>query len=108
MMGPEVPIHDLFAGFIMSYQTRATRLTVNKAGEPIYSEHATHIEIVDESGGEFLILSQCNGHGQDGQRIAIDPGEEWEAIKAAVDYLSTANAEVSRGDGSASPTTQKS
>lgn len=75
----------------MSYQTRTTRLTVNKAGEPIYSELATHIEIVDEAGGEFILLCQCNGHGKDGQRIAIDPGEEWEAIKAAVDSISSAN-----------------
>ena len=67
------------------YEARTTRVTVNKKGEPIFSPLATHIEIADEAGGEFLTVKQCRDDSE--QYITIDAGEEWEAIKNEIDKM---------------------
>lgn len=67
------------------YETRVTRLTVNKVGEPIFSPFVTHIEIDDEAAGEFLLVTQTNDESKPGQ-IFIDP-DIWPHIKAAIEQL---------------------
>lgn len=69
----------------MKYESRITRYTIAPVDEPIFSEMATHIEIEDESGGEFVVIGQCNEHSKDG-KIAIDP-EEWPLIRDTVEKL---------------------
>ena len=67
------------------YEARTTRVTVNKKGEPIFSPLATHIEIADEAGGEFLTVKQCRDDGE--QCITIDAGEEWSVLKLEIDKM---------------------
>lgn len=68
----------------MSYETRTTKIIVLMKGKDIFDESATSIEIVNESGGEYLEVSQCSDM-YDG-KIAIDP-YEWPAIKAAINKM---------------------
>lgn len=68
----------------MKYQTRVTRLTVLPAGEPIFSEMATHVEIEDEAAGEFVVVSQHRDSQIKG--VSIEPNE-WPAIRAAIESL---------------------
>lgn len=60
-----------------------TRLVIAPKGEPIFSEQATTVEIDDEAGGEFVVISR---HRSNDGKIAIDP-TEWPAIRAAVDKM---------------------
>lgn len=66
------------------YETRVTKLTVNRAGDPIFSEMATCIEIVDEAAGEFVTVSQ-EGR-RDLGKIAIE-AKEWPELRAAIDRM---------------------
>lgn len=54
MTKTETPTHERDA---MKYETRTTSVTVYPAGESMYSELATKIEIADEAGGEFVEVS---------------------------------------------------
>ena len=68
----------------MTYETRITSLVIAPKSEPIFSECATHVRIVDEAAGEFLEVEQ---HGRtDLGKIAINP-EEWPALRAAIDRM---------------------
>ena len=65
----------------MKLITRPIKWVITVDGSPIYSESATEIEIVDESGGEFVELSQSmEGCG----KVWIDPAE-WPTIRSAID-----------------------
>lgn len=68
----------------MIYEKRTTSMTVLPVDHPIFSEHATAITIVDESGGEFVEVSQSAR--TDLGKIAIAP-EEWPMLRAAIDDL---------------------
>jgi len=74
----------IFLEWTMSdMRTLTTRLVVMPEGEPIFSDQATHIEIEDESAGEFVIVKQLQeGYG----KIGISP-EDWPAIRRAIDKL---------------------
>jgi hypothetical protein len=65
------------------YHARLTKLVVLPKGEPIFHEQATEIEIVDEAGGEFIIVTQ---HNEGAQAIRIDP-EEWPYIRQAIERM---------------------
>ncbi len=65
-------------------KTRITQLTVLPEGEPIFSEQATHIRIIDEAAGEFVEIEQMND--QEGKKLWIEP-YDWTHIKKAVDKL---------------------
>lgn len=68
----------------MQFEKRTTAITVCKTDEPIFSEYATRVEIVDEAGGEFVEVSQP---GQDdGGKIGIT-AQEWPALRSAIDDL---------------------
>lgn len=43
------------------YIERVIKVVVLPDGEPIFSEHATEIEIQDEAGGEFVVVRQTYG-----------------------------------------------
>ena len=68
-----------------AYETRITRMTVAPEGKPLFSEQATHVEIDDEGGGEFIVITQCHDSGEV-DRIAIDKAE-WPHIRDAVNEL---------------------
>jgi hypothetical protein len=69
----------------MTYQTRILRIAIGVKGEPIYHEGATEIEIVDESAGEFLKITQSVDDEEPGA-IKIDP-HEWPMIRAGIDKM---------------------
>ena len=61
-------------------KTRAIKWTVGPETEPIFSERQTTVEIVDEAGGEFVVVEQTtDGYG----KIGFDPAE-WPAIRDAI------------------------
>jgi hypothetical protein len=66
------------------YTTRITAMTVNAAGEALFSEMATEIRIVDEAAGEFVEVDQSAR--SDMGKISIDP-EEWPTLRAAIDQM---------------------
>ena len=68
----------------MTYETRVTQMTVLPKTEPIFSEMATQVTIVDEAGGEYVEVKQ-QGRTDLG-KIAINP-EEWPVLKRAIDTL---------------------
>jgi hypothetical protein len=59
-------------------------VTVLPASEPIFSEMATEIAVVDESGGEFVEVRQ-QGRTDIG-KIIIEPSE-WKMLRAAIDRM---------------------
>ena len=63
-------------------KTRITRISVMLDNRDIYDDGATHIEIMDEGGGEFITISQPDNAAN--IRIDLD---EWPAIRAAVNKL---------------------
>ena len=63
--------------------TRITRLTVAPAGQPIFSESSTDLEIDDDGGGEFVKVLQH--HSAPGE-IRIDPAE-WPVLREAIEQL---------------------
>ena len=69
----------------MTYETRITRLTVLPKGDPLFSEKATHIQIEDESAGEFISIEQTYESATPG-KIVINP-DEWPEIRDAVQKL---------------------
>lgn len=68
----------------MTFEKRITAITVCKKGEPIFSDYATRVEIVDEAAGEFVEVSQAGREG--GGKIAI-ASNEWPALRDAIDEL---------------------
>lgn len=67
----------------MPYEVLTHSLIVVPEGDPIYSETATTVRLVDEAAGMFVEVEQ---HGRDVDKIAIDP-EEWPAIRDAIDRM---------------------
>jgi hypothetical protein len=68
----------------MEYEQRTTQVIVVPEGEPIFSEMATIVTIVDEAAGEFVEVRQC-GVGAEGT-IRIGK-EEWPAIQSAITLM---------------------
>ena len=65
----------------MKYVQRLTQIIVVPEDDPIFSEMATTITIVDEAAGEFVEVRQC-GVGAEGT-IRIGK-EEWPQIQDAI------------------------
>ena len=68
----------------MSYETRITQITVAPAGQPIFAELATIIEIEDEAAGEFVIVKQPGR--DDPGKISISQ-EDWPVLRDAIDRM---------------------
>ena len=66
------------------YETRITGNTILPQGATIYSQMATRIEIEDESGGEYVVISQDSESFQG--KIGIT-NDEWPAIRDAVEMM---------------------
>ena len=64
---------------------RVTALTVVPEGEPLYSERAMEVEIVDDAGREYVVITQSTRRDQQ-LRLEVGP-EEWPALRAAVDRM---------------------
>lgn len=73
-------------GSIIEYETRTTKIVVLPKGEPIFSESATSIEIVDDAAGEFLKLDQSRGDPLYANSFLIEP-HEWPALRAEIDAM---------------------
>jgi hypothetical protein len=69
---------------VSDYETRMTRFVVLPKDTPLFSRCATMIEIDDEGGGEYLVISQHPDAGS--QRIKIDR-TEWPDICKAIDRM---------------------
>lgn len=67
-----------------SHETRIASVIVVPVGEPIYSEMATVISIVDGPAGEIIEVSQ-DGRLDLG-KIIIYP-QEWTALRRAIDRM---------------------
>lgn len=64
----------------MTHTTRVTRLHVLPEGEPLFDVRGFRVEIDDEGGGEFVIVSEFGGN------IRID-AKEWPALRKAIDRM---------------------
>lgn len=67
------------------YETRTTRLTVAPKGAAIFAPRATHIEIDDEGGGEYVVIRQT-GNDDKEYLLRVD-ADEWEPLCSAVNRL---------------------
>jgi hypothetical protein len=65
----------------MIYETRVIAMIVMPKGEPLFSEQATEVRIVDEAGGEYVEV--CQSGRVDLGKIAIT-AEEWPALRATI------------------------
>lgn len=63
-------------------KTRITQLSVVPEGADLLDEHSTHIEIMDEGGGEFVRIVQPSGSAD----IRIEAGE-WPYIRDAINNM---------------------
>lgn len=68
----------------MTYQARVISMSVGPTDEPIFSELATTITIVDESGGEFVEVSQ---EGRDGLGKIVIDRDEWPTMRETIDNM---------------------
>lgn len=67
------------------YEAKVTRITFKPVGEPIYCEQVILIEIEDESGGEYVSISQIGDSGKDG-KVVIEP-HFWPELRDAIDKM---------------------
>ena len=69
------------------YIVRPLKIAVAPKGDPIFSERVTTIEIVDESAGEHLKVTQQSMHPDiERQQIFIEE-DEWPALRIAIDQM---------------------
>ena len=61
-------------------ETRTVQIIVLPKGQPLFSERATRVEVVDEAAGEFVVIRQEDGE------VGINP-EEWPELRAAIDRM---------------------
>ena len=62
------------------YEVRTTQVTLTPKGDPIFSEFASHVRIVDEAAGEFVEVVQDQG------TIRIDR-DEWPHLRSAIEAV---------------------
>lgn len=67
------------------YIQRTLSIIILPQGADIFDEAATTITIKDDSGGEYLAVSQSHPDTDTGE-IRIDP-EEWPAIRDGIDSM---------------------
>ncbi len=69
---------------VRRYVIRKTEVAVLPDGDPLFSEMATHVRIVNEAAGEFVEVEQ---HGRtDVGKICINP-DEWPHLRAVIDEM---------------------
>lgn len=68
----------------MTYATRIISMAILPEGQPLFSEMATKVSIVDQAAGEYVEVEQ---HGRtDIGKICISP-DEWPKLKRAIDTM---------------------
>jgi hypothetical protein len=70
----------------MKYETRILKVAVMREGASIFDEGVTFVEIADEAGGEFVVLSQNEPTGDPKRTISIDV-LEWPEVRKAIDDM---------------------
>lgn len=66
------------------YERRIVKICVAPKDVPIFEQGVTFIEIADESGGEFVEVSQHHDEGK--AAVKINP-DEWPIIRDAIDEM---------------------
>ncbi len=69
------------------YETRVTRVHVMPKGQPLFSEMAATVEIVDDAGGEYVrVTQQAAERGDQTQMITIEP-TEWPVLRDTIERM---------------------
>lgn len=62
-------------------------MTILPVGEPLFSDRATVVSIVDEAAGEYIqVKQQADTTSETDQTIAFDP-DEWEEVTDVVNQM---------------------
>lgn len=69
----------------MKQVARVIKMQLAPPKAEIFSEYATNVEIEDESGGEFVVVTQQHDQIKPGQ-ISINP-EEWPQLRALINRM---------------------
>lgn len=80
------PVGTVVPPGIGKHEIRVLKVVVAPAGEPIFSEMATAVEIDDEAAGEFVRVTKEGGGTELKRSIAI-ADDEWPALRAAIDFM---------------------
>jgi len=70
-----------------TYETRTIKLCVLPKDEPLFSEEATTVEIIDEAAGEFLEIKQQSDRTDNVSQSILVNDYEWPALRAAIDEM---------------------
>jgi len=70
-----------------TYETRTLKIAVLPKGEPLFSEEATTVEIMDEAAGEFLEIKQQSDRTENVSQAILVNDYEWPALRAAIDRM---------------------
>jgi hypothetical protein len=71
----------------MKYTSRITQMTILPVGEPLFSDRATVVSIVDKAAGEYIqVKQQADTTSETDQTIAFDP-DEWEEVTDVVNQM---------------------
>jgi hypothetical protein len=62
-------------------EKRLAKVTITPENAPLFDDRATSIEIDDEGGGEFIVISQSEGRST---RIEKD---EWPFLREAINEM---------------------
>ena len=66
----------------MKFKTIITKISIHLESEsPIYGENTVTVELDDEAGGIFLVITN-----HEGVKVSMDI-EQWERVKLAVEKL---------------------
>ena len=68
----------------MNYIQQTVSMCIRPKGDPLFSEQATTITMVDDAAGAYIEISQDQSAGK--QTIGID-AEEWPALKLAIEEM---------------------
>lgn len=71
-------------GGVSNYKTTMLALIVKPPEDPIFSEMATVIEMMDEAAGPYVRVKQSRG---DGDGCILVECEEWPHIREAIDRM---------------------
>lgn len=72
----------------MTSDTIYTSMTIKPVGEAIFHQGATVVEIEDEAGGAFVIVSQPSREHDYGRHNSVSFDlEDWPTIRKAIDGM---------------------
>lgn len=71
----------------MKYITRIIEKILLPVNGKVFSEEATSVKITDDSGGEYLIISQVNSLSDNGNNEIRITSEEWPALRDLIEQM---------------------